>query len=237
MKNIVYLALLVPFIMLVYACGVGKASKQNNGFLNYYYFFVDEDTVKHYASAENYIPKKGYVSSASTAVKIAEAVWLSPYTANIRKEKPYSISLVKDSIWMVTDSFPMRTNGPIVVGGPAYIEIQKKDGKILKVILGKIETERGRISDESYIPKDGYVSYPDAAAKIAEAVWLSIYGKKIYKQGPYAVSLVKDSIWTVMSGLPIRRKGVLVGGIDYIEIQKKDGQILKVTHMKKAVPE
>ena len=76
-------------------------------------------------------PNNGYVPNEITAAKIAEAVWLSKYGERIYNQKPYRVNLIKDSIWVV--------NGSISGGGygeNAYIEIRKKDGKILKVLMG-----------------------------------------------------------------------------------------------------
>lgn len=82
-------------------------------------------------------------------------------------------------------------------------------------------------SQIGYIPKDGFV--PDAltAKKIAEAVWLPIYGEKILKKKPFIAKL-KSGIWYVEGSLPPNLKG----GVPYIEIREKDGKILKVIHGK-----
>lgn len=110
MKKIIYSTLLVSLIMLGYACNVAKANKQNNN---------NVDTV-------NYVPNE------ETAIKIAEAIWLPIYGEKIYNQKPYIVSLVNDSIWVVTGTLAENKRG-----GVAYIEIQKKDCKILKVIHGK----------------------------------------------------------------------------------------------------
>jgi hypothetical protein len=40
---------------------------------------------------------------------------------------------------------------------------------------------------------------PDSitAKKIAEAVWLPLYGKEVLNQRPYSAKLIEDSIWIV----------------------------------------
>ena len=73
-----------------------------------------------------------------------------------------------------------------------------------------------------------YVPNEETAIKIAETIWWSIYGEKIYDQKPYTVSLLKDSIWVVTGTLAENKRG----GVAYIEIQKSDCKILKVTHGK-----
>lgn len=66
---------------------------------------------------------------------------------------------------------------------------------------------------------------PDAktALKIAEAVWLPIYGEEIYSTQPFNASL-RDSVWVVEGSLPKE----MDGGVPYIEIRGVDGTILAV---------
>ena len=77
-----------------------------------------------------------------------------------------------------------------------------------------------------------YVPDKATAIKIAEAVWLPIYGKKIYTELPFKAILVNDSIWTVAGTLPKSSKKIVIGGTAYIEIRKSDCKILKVIHGK-----
>ena len=84
-----------------------------------------------------------------------------------------------------------------------------------------------RKNQSGYIPKVGFVPNETTAIKIAEAVWLPIYGENIYKKKPYKTKLI-NGIWIVEGSLPLNREG----GVPYIEIQKKDGKILKVMHGK-----
>jgi len=78
-----------------------------------------------------------------------------------------------------------------------------------------------------YIPKEGFVPNAKTAIKIAEAVWIPIYGKNIYREKPYTVS-IKNGVWYVEGSLPRGSKG----GVAFIMIQKTDGKILKVIHGK-----
>ena len=82
--------------------------------------------------------------------------------------------------------------------------------------------------DKGYIPKDGFVPTKMTAVKIAEAVWLPIYGEEIEQKKPFMARLQGDTIWIVEGSLP---KGTL-GGVPYIEIRKSDCKIIKVTHGK-----
>lgn len=79
-----------------------------------------------------YIPKDGFVPNKLTAIRIAISVWLPIYGDKIYNEKPF-VAVLKDGIWKVEGSLPKE----FTLGGVAEIWIQKKDGKILRVIHGK----------------------------------------------------------------------------------------------------
>jgi hypothetical protein len=83
------------------------------------------------------------------------------------------------------------------------------------------ETKNKNNEELNYVPNE------ETARKIAEAIWLPIYGESIYKQKPFVVTLERN-IWIVEGSLPEGMKG----GVAYIEIQKKDCKILKVIHSK-----
>ncbi|MDX2174248.1 MAG: NTF2 fold immunity protein [Bacteroidota bacterium] len=59
---------------------------------------------------------------------------------------------------------------------------------------------------------------PDTATaiKIAETIWLPLYGKDIYKEIPFRAKLINDSIWKVRSTNKYR-----TGGEYIIKINKK----------------
>ena len=81
-------------------------------------------------------------------------------------------------------------------------------------------------SKATYIPPEGYVPDSATAIRIAEAVWIPIYGKKqIDGQRPLNVVLTQN-VWTVTGSLP---EG-WVGGVAEIDIRKSDGKILRVIH-------
>jgi hypothetical protein len=85
---------------------------------------------------------------------------------------------------------------------------------------------------------------PDKATaiKIAEAIWLPIYGsEKIQRNKPINAILERDSIWHVYgsippSGMEVNSNGDTVytayfGTVLHILIQKTDGKILSVYHI------
>jgi len=88
-----------------------------------------------------------------------------------------------------------------------------------------------------------YVPNKETAIKIAEAVWLPIYGKNIYNSLPFIASINGDSsIWHVYGTLP--QSGYKVnsygdttimavrGGVPNAFINRKDGKILNIYHSK-----
>jgi hypothetical protein len=81
-------------------------------------------------------------------------------------------------------------------------------------------------NEDHWMPEQGVVPDTLTAAKIAEAVWLPLYGKDVLSQKPYVAELVGDSLWIVNGTL----EEYMFGGTAYIEIRKSDGKILKVTH-------
>jgi hypothetical protein len=76
--------------------------------------------------------------------------------------------------------------------------------------------------------KEGYVPNRETAEKIAEAVWIPIYGKdNIDRQRPFGATL-RNGVWYVCGSLP---EGWF-GGTAEAEISRKDGRILRISHGK-----
>lgn len=73
------------------------------------------------------------VPDEATGKKIAEAIWLQIYGGEIFSDKPFKVKLLDGCIWVVEGTAPPAGYR----SGLAYIEIQKSDCKILKVIRGK----------------------------------------------------------------------------------------------------
>lgn len=73
-----------------------------------------------------------------------------------------------------------------------------------------------------------YVPNAETAKNIAEAIWLPIYGNKIYNERPYVAALIGDSVWVVTGSISKKKRG----GVAYIEIRKSNCEILKVSHGK-----
>ena len=67
----------------------------------------------------------------------------------------------------------------------------------------------------------------ETAIKIAEAIWVPIYGDDVLNEKPYVAKLV-GNVWVVRGSLPPQ----FLGGTAYIEIRKSDCTVLNVTHFK-----
>lgn len=49
--------------------------------------------------------------------------------------------------------------------------------------------------------KDGYVPDEVTAVKVAEAIWLPLFGDAIYDKKPFRAELKNDSVWIVQGTL------------------------------------
>ena len=79
----------------------------------------------------NKVQQRNCVPDTTTAIKIAEETWLPIYGDDVLTQKPYRVTLVDDSIWIVKGTLHEE------FGGVAYIEINKHNCKVLKVTHGK----------------------------------------------------------------------------------------------------
>lgn len=70
----------------------------------------------------------------------------------------------------------------------------------------------------------GLIPNQETAIKVAEAVWLPIYGKKMYDEAPFNASLTENGNWLVL-GSTYGKHG---GGELMIILQPKDGKIIFV---------
>ena len=70
-----------------------------------------------------------------------------------------------------------------------------------------------------------YVREEATAIRIAEAVWLALYGKGIDDSRPFRAELVQN-VWIVAGSLPKNSPG----GVPIARIRRDNGQILQVTH-------
>jgi NTF2 fold immunity protein len=81
--------------------------------------------------------------------------------------------------------------------------------------------------EHNYRPDAGYVPDAETAMKIAEAVWLAIYGAVVLEKRPWCACLEND-VWVVEGSLP----RPMPGGVPLAKISKRTGEILRVSHGK-----
>ena len=98
---------------------------------------------------------------------------------------------------------------------------------IVMLILSSASLFAADAERHSYKSRDGYVPDEATAIRIAEAIWLPIYGDTIYTEKPFKARL-ENRVWIVEGSLPEGHKG----GVAEIEIAKDDGKILRVSHSK-----
>jgi len=77
---------------------------------------------------QSVMPSDGFVPTAETATRIAEAVLIPIYgDGTIASERPFVATLQGD-IWYVVGTLPQGLN---TRGGVAEVRIQKRDGRII----------------------------------------------------------------------------------------------------------
>jgi hypothetical protein len=103
--------------------------------------------------------------------------------------------------------------------------------RILTIALF-ISTWGGAQTGHTVIPKDGFVPDQETAMRIAEAVWIPIYGVEQIKQEKPFVTELKNGVWIVSGTLHGDPGAIPKGGVATIEISKADGRVLRVSHGK-----
>ena len=82
----------------------------------------------------------------------------------------------------------------------------------------------------NWVPDNGFVPDGQTAIRVAEAVWIPIYGEKaIAAERPFRAKL-EDGVWLVTGSVYCTRGVLCFGGTALAWISKRDGKVLKVTH-------
>ena len=85
----------------------------------------------------------------------------------------------------------------------------------------------------SYVPPKGFVPDSATAVRIAEAVWIPIYGAEQIASEHPIVAVLRGDTWIVTGSLPTPPPGAdMAGGVAVAEIAQQDGRILRVSHGK-----
>jgi hypothetical protein len=101
-----------------------------------------------------------------------------------------------------------------------------------RILITMLLVASSMFAADSYKPKNGFVPDQQTAIRIAEAVWLPIYGSEIIEgEKPFRATLSKG-IWKVRGTLKqdFSSGTRTSGGVAIAEISKKDGRILRVDH-------
>jgi hypothetical protein len=87
-------------------------------------------------------------------------------------------------------------------------------------------------TEPSSIPKGGFVPDRETAIRIAEAVWIPLYGEaRISQEKPFVAEL-HDGVWTVSGTFHSEAGTTRKGGVATIKISKLDGRIIMASHGK-----
>ncbi len=97
---------------------------------------------------------------------------------------------------------------------------------LIWIMLACLKEGHKKEDNISWQNKKSFACDELAAEKIAEAVWLVVYGDEILDQKPFKVELKSDSIWVVQGTYP----EIQIGGTAYIEILKSNCRVLEVSH-------
>jgi hypothetical protein len=78
----------------------------------------------------------------------------------------------------------------------------------------------------NYVPPAGYVPDAKTAIRIAEAVWIPIYGAKTLADEKPFVATRRGDVWHVYGTMPKNTPG----GTAEAEIDSRSGKIIRVSH-------
>ncbi|HYH05101.1 MAG TPA: NTF2 fold immunity protein, partial [Bacillota bacterium] len=85
------------------------------------------------------------------------------------------------------------------------------------------------------VPRQGYVPDAKAAIEIAERVLVTKYGSEdVISHRPFKAQLTQDNqVWRIEGSLSNKTaKGLVLGGVPFVELRKADGEVLTVSHSK-----
>jgi hypothetical protein len=82
--------------------------------------------------------------------------------------------------------------------------------------------------EESYKPKEGYIKNAETAAKIAEAIGMSFYGKNVIEQQMPLIVKRQNNIYIVKG--KFQGTSEMNGGVFEIRLSSDDGSVLGMIH-------
>lgn len=96
------------------------------------YISCEEREFDYYKDEEGYVSQSGFIPDESTAVRVCMPILQKIYGNDVLEDMPISICLSSNGIWKLHGHVKYGSNG-----GSFYMEIDKKSGKVLKVLHGK----------------------------------------------------------------------------------------------------
>ena len=99
--------------------------------------------------------------------------------------------------------------------------------KLLVTAMVSIVLGSSALAADSSAPANGFVPNAETAIRIAEAVWIPIYGEKLIESEKPFKATLRGDVWMV-TGADLPEGSV--GGVAEAHISKRDGRILRVTH-------
>lgn len=81
-----------------------------------------------------FVPPRGFVPNAETAIAVARAILIPIYGAEMIKREEPLVAEEKAERWIVRGTLCPTLPPNTCLGGTAEIEITKSDGRILRVI-------------------------------------------------------------------------------------------------------
>ena len=89
------------------------------------------------------------------------------------------------------------------------------------------------VSGQEFKPPGGFVPNKETAVKIAEAVLIPVYGKKMIESEEPFTAKLQTNVWTVEGTLHCENGAEHCdGGTAMVQISKVDGRILSMHHGK-----
>ncbi|QKG53446.1 NTF2 fold immunity protein [Hymenobacter sp. BRD67] len=85
----------------------------------------------------NWHPADGYVADSATAIKIAQAIMFEQIGEEVLEYKRLNAKLEGGNSWMVWGALPLGDDGAPVFGGYFQMRIDKKNGAVTEVEIGK----------------------------------------------------------------------------------------------------
>jgi hypothetical protein len=98
--------------------------------------YVWDSTIFLEREISGFLPEEGFVPTPEIAVKIAETILSQIYgEKQIEEQKPFLVKM-EDEVWIIHGN-DVELRKHYEKFGTVYMEISKRDGKILKVFHGK----------------------------------------------------------------------------------------------------